>query len=386
MGLSVFHAWPKMHLPEVQPLWIKMVRMRLHGKILALLCLLTALAGCAALQPQLSVAPPRLSSVEAARVGIAVESKLMQRLGGPYYDRQLGADLNRMAKDHAREGRPLLIAVADRSAPALYPLPGNRVVMTRGLLAEVRSRAELESLLAGAAQLAGQVYQTPTSRRMAEATARLLAATDSSYDPAAAAIVLARLFEQAACEGACLTSLPAVAGLSGAAAGDRLPESLERLAALQPGYELLASARRLERGDDASPAIAGYLQAASRSPDEPAILAALGLAYLRAGQVQSARLHLQKAVELQPGYYRTLMGLGYLFLQQGKLREANQRLADSVALLAVPENLFLLAEAREKSGASEEARALYRLVAGADEAGKLGRTAAERLQQAGEGQ
>lgn len=363
--------------------------MRLHGKLLALFCLLTALAwlaGCAALQPEPAVAPPRLSAGEAARVGIAVESKLLQRLGGPYHDRQLGADLNRLAKGHTRAGRPLLIAVADRSAPALYPLPGSRVVMTRGLLAEVGSRTELESLLAGAAQLAGQVYQAPTSRRMAEATARLLAATDSSYDPAAAAIVLARLFEQAACEGACLTSLRKVAGLSGAAAADRLPASLERLAALQPGYELLAGAHRLERGDDPSPAIAGYLQAASLSPDEPAILAALGLAYLRAGQAQPARLHLQKAVELQPGYYRTLMGLGYLSLQQGKLGEANQRLADSVALLAVPENLFLLAEAREKSGASEEARALYRLVAGADDAGKLGRTAAERLQQAGGGQ
>jgi len=75
------------------------------------------------------------------------------------------------------------------------------------------------------------------------------------------------------------------------------------------------------------------------------------------------------------------MGLGYLSLQLGKFQQANELLTKSVRLLAVAENLFLLAETREKSGDATGAAALYRLVVEADRYGKLGRSAAERLAQ-----
>ena len=118
---------------------------------------------------------------------------------------------------------------------------------------------------------------------------------------------------------------------------------------------------------------------AATTPDEPRILGSLGMAYLRAGQNQAARLHLQKSVKLQPDYYRTQMGLGYLYLQKGKFRQANQALAMSARLLPVSENLFLLAEAREKSGDVEGAILLYQLVVESDRHSKLGRTSASRL-------
>ncbi|MDH3453637.1 MAG: tetratricopeptide repeat protein, partial [Desulfuromonadales bacterium] len=82
---------------------------------------------------------------------------------------------------------------------------------------------------------------------------------------------------------------------------------------------------------------------------------------------------------LQPEHYRTQMGLGYLYLQMGRYDQANQALASSVRLLPVTENLFLLAEAREKSGDLEGAKSLYRLVVESDGSSKLGRTAASRL-------
>jgi len=110
------------------------------------------------------------------------------------------------------------------------------------------------------------------------------------------------------------------------------------------------------------------------------------MAYLRAGQLQSARLPLQKAVKLQPDYYRSRMGLGYLYLGKGQLRQASQELAESVALLPVTENLFLLAEVREKSGDLKEALALYTMIVKADPDSKIGRSSASRLAQATGGQ
>jgi hypothetical protein len=355
---------------------------RIQTKTLPLICLaalLTWLGGCGGLTPLGPAEEPPLSAEQQARVGTAVAEKLIQILGGPYYDGQLAADLNRMA---ARQvSRPPVLAVADRSAAELYPLPGGRIVMTRGLLAGMRSRAELDSLLRYAARLADTANRARMSPSMAETAGQVLSRTSSVFDPDAAAIRLARLIAREPCGQDCLAPVlvdPARAGTPGL---PPLPESVRRLAELQPGFELLASAREYEQREDQGKAIATYLQAAAATPDEPYILGSLGLAYLRAGQLQPARLHLQKAVDLQPDYYRTLMGLGYLSLQLGKFQQANELLAESVRLLAVAENLFLLAETREKSGDATGAAALYRLVVEADRYGKLGRSAAERLAQ-----
>jgi tetratricopeptide (TPR) repeat protein len=355
---------------------------RIQIKTLALISFaifLTWLGGCGGLTPPGPAAAPQLSAEQHVRAGAAAAEKLVQILGGPYHDKRLAADLNRLAARQA--SRPLVIAVADRSAAELYALPGERIVMTRGLLAGLRSRAELDSLLRYAAQLAGNAYRARLPRGMVEAAGQVLSTTNPVFDPDAPEIRLARLVAREPCAQDCLAPVlvdPARAGTPGS---PPLPESVRRLAGLQPGFELLASAREYEQREDQGKAIATYLQAAAITPDEPYLLGALGLAYLRAGQLQPARLHLQKAVELQPDYYRTLMGLGYLSLQQGKYQQANELLAESVRLLAVAENLFLLAEARENSGDAAGAIALYRLVVEADRYGKLGRSAAERLAQ-----
>jgi tetratricopeptide (TPR) repeat protein len=355
-------------------------QMRIFQNLLYTICLFVALAwigGCAGLPQYIPAEPPKLTSVEHDRVGAAVEGKLLQMLGGPYYDKVLVNDLNRIV----RSGQPLKASVADQSTPALYPLPGGRVIMTRGLLAEVQSQPELEAFLAHAARLSNRIYEDRVARNMVKATEEVLSAASALYDPDSAEIQLARLFKQARCERDCLTSIRLSASQTGNPASAGLPESVKRLSALQPGYEMLAVAQDFEKIDNQSEAIATYLQAAAATPDEPRILGSLGLAYLRIGELQSARLHLQKAVELQPDYYRTQMGLGYLYLQTGKYGQANQALAASVRLLPVTENLFLLAEAREKSGDIKGAMLLYRFVAESDRSSKLGRTAASRLAQ-----
>jgi tetratricopeptide (TPR) repeat protein len=319
-------------------------------------------------------------------VGTAVEKRLIQLLGGPYHDKKLVADLKRAGSRLPAGASECKISIADQSTPALYPLPGGRAIVTRGLLAEVRSREELESILEHAAALSINIYAGRVTRDVAEATKEVLLASTSMYNPDSADIRLARLLERNSCVLECLVSVrrAEVSSDKGNLAG--LPASIKQLATLRSGYELLETAQNFEKHDDQAQAVATYLQAAALAPEEPHMLGSLGLAYLRAGQLQPARLHLQKAVKLQPDYYRTWMGLGYSLLQQGNSKQANETLANSVRLLPVAENLFLLAEAREKSGDVEGALSLYRLVAESDRYGKLGRTAASRLTLSGGGQ
>ncbi len=358
--------------------------MRIYRNIFYPVCLFVALAwlgGCTGLDQYAPSAQPQLTPAQEARVGAAVEAKLIQLLGGPYHDKMLTDDLNRLGRRYNQSPHPFKISVADRSVPAIYPLPAGRAIITRGLLTEVRNRAELESLLSYAASLSSKVYAGRAERSMVEFTSELLSASDSMYDPDSAGIRLARLYKQSSCEQSCLALIRAADGVNGKVGLTDLPESVKQLSGLRPGYKLLADAREFEAVDDQAQAIATYLQAAATTPDEPRILGSLGLAYLRAGHLQPARLHLQKSVKLQPDYYKTQMGLGYLYLQLGKIRRANEALAVSVRMLPVTENLFLLAETREKSGDTEDAMLLYQLVVESDRHSKLGLTASSRLAQ-----
>ena len=351
---------------------------RIYRNIFYLVCLSVLLAwlgGCAGLAPSQQ---PQLTPAQETRVGTSVEGKLIQMLGGHYYNKRLSADLNRLGSRYVQGPHSFKISIADRSVPALYPLPGGRTIITRGLLTEVSNLEELESLLSYAARLSNEVYEGRAERSLTELTSELLSVSDSMYDPDSAGIRLALLYKQGSCEQSCLALIRVANGVTGKV---DLPESVVQLSKLLSGYKLLADAREFERADDQAQAIATYLQAATTSPDEPRILGSLGLAYLRAGQLQPARLHLQKSVKLQPDYYRTQMGLGYLYLQLGKIRRANEALAVSVRMLPVTENLFLLAEAREKSGDIEGAMLLYQLVVESDHDSKLGRTSASRLAQ-----
>jgi tetratricopeptide (TPR) repeat protein len=249
------------------------------------------------------------------------------------------------------------------------------VIMTRGLLATLGDQGELDTLLRRVTSLAGKGSPLPENRAAHEATLAILSQKESVYDPESGSITLARMLARRPCERDCLTGTP----IPGRSRPGELPASVGALGALQPSYALVEEARQLEKADKPAQAINLYLQAATMTPDEPHLLGSLGTAYLRAGDLQAARLHLQKAVKLQPDYYRTRMGLGYLYLQQGEVRKANRELAESVRLLPVTENLFLLAEAREKGDDVAGGLSLYQLVVEKDPHSKLGRTAADRL-------
>jgi uncharacterized protein HemY len=262
----------------------------------------------------------------------------------------------------------------------MYILPGENVILTRGLLAEIMSTGELISLLSYATRSSYDPLAGRTNRKVARAVEELSAKRESIYDPEAPTIRLANFFEGRGCLDNCL-EISREFSSSGSLVKQSLPESFVRLRELKAGFELLAQARSAEKKGKQGESISIYLQAATKAVDQPRILNALGMAYLRSGDAKSASLHLKKAAKLQPDYYRTQMGLGYLFLQQGEVRKAKDKLAASVKLLPVTENLFLLAEAMEKSDDLTGAKSLYQLVAESDRFSKLGRTALSRLKE-----
>lgn len=276
----------------------------------------------------------------------------MQRQGGEYFDRELAAEISRigqtLAKGSQRPDLPYRFIVLDRTAPELHLFPKGQILLTRGLLAGLNDVRELRGLLTAAIS----------------AAARAPAAAHRTIGPGE------------------LSVMPTGAADSTAGSAN-LAELLSGLQQDRPGYELFEVAKRREQSGDLPGAISVYLQAATAAPDQPQILTGLGLAYLLAGDLRSARVHLQKAVRLQPYYYLSRMGLGYVDLQLKRYAEAIDDLEQSVKLLPIVRNRFLLAESYQENGQPEAAIPLYQAVAQIDEHGKLGRAALQRLQAMG---
>lgn len=160
---------------------------------------------------------------------------------------------------------------------------------------------------------------------------------------------------------------------------DPFQRATARLHDVEPGYRLYEQARQQERKGDLNGAIATYLQAAAKGPDESLILTGLGMAYLKADDVNSARRHLSKAVQLQPEYYLSQLGLGYVYQQQSAPQKAIPHLQRSMELYPTAQGAFLLAESYEQTGRTGEALKLYQSVAQADPNSKLGQEATRRI-------
>lgn len=148
-------------------------------------------------------------------------------------------------------------------------------------------------------------------------------------------------------------------------------------------YTLFDEARGLEGKGQFDAAIETYHKAMQQAPDHALLLSGLGMAYLRKEDLVPARRYLQRAVNIDPGYYQSQMGLGYIDLKHKKPQQAAEHLEASLKLLPTVQSAFLLAEADEERGENARARDLYQAVAQADQNGKLGQAATARLQRMG---
>lgn len=318
------------------------------GRILPVTLFWAALWGCVP-YPQ---APPS-QEVMTVSEEVSLQS-FVQRRGGEFFDAELAAEIRLLGRSLSqRSRRPDLLyefTVLDRTSPELHVFSDSQILLTRGLLAGAADAGELEGLLAFAVSEADVVAPAPGHRQISSGALppRKLSPSETKLTAHQSA---------------------------------RLSGILSGLHATRQGYDLYEQARQIEEAGRLSAAIGVYLQAATAAPDQPRILTGLGLAYLQAGDLQSARIHLQRAVRLQPAYYLSRMGLGYVELQLGRLADAIVELERSVELLPMARNKFLLAESYQKSGQPSASIPLYRAVTLADGNGKLGRMAAQRLQE-----
>jgi len=100
---------------------------------------------------------------------------------------------------------------------------------------------------------------------------------------------------------------------------------------------------------------------------------------LRNEDIIPARRYLLKAVSSDPGYYKSKLGLGYIYLQTQQWQKAVIQLEDSLELLETVEGTFLLGKAKQAQGDFQQARQLYQAVVRVDGGGKLGKAAATLL-------
>jgi len=157
-------------------------------------------------------------------------------------------------------------------------------------------------------------------------------------------------------------------------------QALQRLGETHPeANALYRQARATEAQGELDIAIETYHKAMQKAPESGLLLTGLGMAYLRNEDIVPARRYLIKAVNYDPDYYRSRLGLGYIYLQNKQLQKAIIQLEASLDLLPTVQGAFLLAEAEEGNKNLQRARQLYQTVVHADKNGKLGKTAVDRL-------
>ncbi|MCD6581826.1 MAG: tetratricopeptide repeat protein [Desulfuromusa sp.] len=157
-------------------------------------------------------------------------------------------------------------------------------------------------------------------------------------------------------------------------------QALQQLRETHPeAYMLYEQARTAESQGKLNIAIETYHKAMQQAPENGLLLTGLGMAYLRNEDIVPARRYLLKAVRFDPDYYKSRLGLGYIYLQNRQLPKAITQLEASLQLLPTTQGTFLLGEAEEAQGNLPRARELYQAVVQSDKNGKLGKTATTRL-------
>ncbi len=386
---------------------------------------------------------PEVSLEREIVVGGNSYDQALQKLGGVYPDPELAAYVDRIGQRLARGSRRpepgYRFAVVNASAPNAFALPEGAVVITRGLLGSVENEAQLAALLGheighlAAAHNTRELQRSPTDAaddgktgyaellaRTGALTAELLNRSYSREQEYEAdrlavdclaragyslqgAVQLQRTFSEKSAGASrrdwlgnmfrthpfAPDRLPAVQRyINGTYAHYRSDRGLEpaayarqaeRLNATRAAYRLYDQAREAENRQQSDRAIELYHQAMQQAPDHGLLLTALGMAYLRKEDPVPAKRYLLRAVRVDPGYFQSRLGLGYLYLQDREAAAAVEHLEAAVKLLPTVEGVYLLAAAETLSGNLTRARQLYRAVAQTDRTGHLGQAAAERL-------
>lgn len=315
-----------------------------------------------------------MTRAEMVRIGSAMSERVVQLIGGPYKHDTFETEFEELQKILG-VSNDVKIVFADSNRRGYYPLPGEHFVITRGLLASLEDANAVNSLFNSFKSQAIKADTILTSQSMWSATQDALASSGSEVNLNSGVMVLSRKYLDYLCDHTCFLHKPSFQS----EVKFQMPSSLLEIKQLQVAYDLMEIGKNFERDDKLHDAIKTYFEAVMLASEQPKILTTIGLAYLRAGDYQTARLHLQEAVRIEPEYFATRMGLGYIHLIEGEFLLAQQQLKKSVDLLPAVENLFLLAQAKENLNQLTEARKLYLMVSENDDTNRLGKMANERL-------
>ncbi|CAM4001239.1 tetratricopeptide repeat protein [Bordetella tumulicola] len=122
---------------------------------------------------------------------------------------------------------------------------------------------------------------------------------------------------------------------------------------------LTTLAAELDQKGDTTSAIALYERAAMAMPNNPDILLALGRAYLRNNDPQSATTAFQQVYRLQEGAPRALLGLGQAALMEGRVKRASDLIAQAAPALNTFGAYNLLGISRTLNGEMDAAMSAF---------------------------
>ncbi|EAT15133.1 Tetratricopeptide TPR_2 [Desulfuromonas acetoxidans DSM 684] len=359
--------------------------------------------------------------VQVKRAGADAARYLVQKHGGRLNDETiqnyLDSLVRRLATYEGYRNQDWQVLVVNDPACDLLAVPGQTVLVYRGFLAAVDSEQELAAALGHAmAHLALDHLARSATEEAFEQPITTTAGNDStvirgqqladymlqhhySFEEETQAQALwqqqvgpmgqAAVLSAALCRDGWIerhpngsaTVLPVLPPPPEPLSAVSFDDMHNVLMALVPGYVVFEQGVEQERLDHFPQAIGLYLQAATQSPDQSQILTGLGLAYLKVGELNSAKHHLQRAVRLDGGYYRSRLGLGYVALQLEQFGLAEKELRASQALLPTVQGSYLLAELYQRQGDWQQAEPLFQQVVDGDPHGRLGKAARRALQQ-----
>jgi predicted Zn-dependent protease len=415
--------------------------------------LLAGVAGCAVnpVTGRSELALLQFTEAQEITLGQKAFAPTIQKMGGEVNDPKLQAYINKtgqgLARASSRPNLPYRFSIVNESSPNAFALPGGFIAITRGLLVNLTSEAQLAAILGheighvdarhsvqgmqrgmllnlGLSVLSGTTDQTAYGPFAQQAGALAAQLTENSYsreqereadrlgidylvktayDPRGAVQVQDYFYRQleGGAEPQWLSGLfrthpfskerllanqeyiarqyPAATGSAYRLAAEPFQQAIAPLLKTREGYALYDQAQEFERNGQLDKAIATYLQAAAKAPEEALILTGLGTAYLQVEELNSARIYLTKAVRLDGNYYKSRLGLGFVHLQRKEGVQAVAELEKSMELAPTLQGGYLLAESYEQTGQTQKAKGLYQSVAEADPQGKIGQAAGARV-------
>ncbi len=321
---------------------------------------------------------------------------------------------------------PYEFAVLNSSVPNAWALPGGKIAVTRGLLVKLNSEAELAAVLGheivhaaarhgarnverrlllqgallavaiatggndysglavGAAGLGAELLNQRYSRGAELEADRygIVYMVRAGYDPRAA-VTLQETFvrlsrsKQPDWLGGLFASHPpstermrqnraTVAGLApagGEMGRQRYRRQTARLRRRQPAYEDFDKARRALKGGDTAKALSLVNAALEIEPRESRFHTLLGDILSSQGRRREALAAYNRAVRLDPGYFRNYYQRGRLWMKQGDMPQARQDLEKSLALLPTADGSYALGRLLIRQGERRRAVKLFRTAA-----------------------